>query len=415
MGLTQPSGTATTVTGARIIPLPSGGDVVRTGATTSYYFEIPGQQGTNGLYLDHTAQTPAWRQFTPYGAPRGAAVTWIDNRGFLNKPADPDTGLTYIGARAYNPQTSQFISPDPVLTPANPQDLNPYDYAQDNPITSSDPTGMIRTGPPGSTCTTGTEYEKVCGGNGNPDPTNSGTGGGSGGGYSSGGSSAPIVGGAITAGLNALDGILNDSTHSHLFDWAGSFSSWWNHTYGIVYGSSSYYTERLSTAAVPIAGSLIGIGDIADAGLAADASDIGGFATLERLLLGEKTGPDPAPEAGTLRFTQTTASATFKNGSFAGRTIGDIAGALRSGAVKPSEMPVGTITRDGNPLILNTRSSLALLRGGINPADWTINDMTGDPFYEELLTQRLAKNGLTNEGADVLRITGAGRWASWLG
>jgi hypothetical protein len=58
---------------------------------------------------------------------------------------------------------------------------------------------------------------------------------------------------------------------------------------------------------------------------------------------------------------------------------------------------------------------LALLRGGVSPADWTVNDFTGDPFYEELLTQRLANNGLANEGTDVLRITGAGRWASWLG
>jgi hypothetical protein len=122
-----------------------------------------------------------------------------------------------------------------------------------------------------------------------------------------------------------------------------------------------------------------------------------------------------APGGGSLRFTQTTASATFKNGQFAGRTIGDIAGALRSGAVKPSELSVGIITRDGNPLILNTRSSLALLRAGVSPADWTINDMTGDSFYEELLTQRLANNGLTSEGTDILRITGAGRWASWLG
>jgi hypothetical protein len=78
-------------------------------------------------------------------------------------------------------------------------------------------------------------------------------------------------------------------------------------------------------------------------------------------------------------------------------------------------LPVGVITREGNPLIFNTRSSLALLRGGVSPADWTINDLTGDPFYEELLTQRLANNGLTNEGTDVLRVTGAGRWASWLG
>ncbi len=85
-----------------------------------------------------------------------------------------------------------------------------------------------------------------------------------------------------------------------------------------------------------------------------------------------------------------TASPTFQNGPFAGQTIGEIAGALRSGAVKPSELPVGVIVRDGNSPILNTRPSLALLGGGVNPADWTINSLTGDQFFEELLTQRLA-------------------------
>jgi RHS repeat-associated protein len=136
------SGTTTTVTGARIIALPSGGDVVRTGATTSYYFEIPDPHGTSDLYLDNTAQVPTWRQFTPYGAPRGTTTTWIDNRGFLNKPNDPATGLTYDGARAYDPATGQFTSPDPILNPANPIDLNPYAYAYGNPIDGSDPTGL---------------------------------------------------------------------------------------------------------------------------------------------------------------------------------------------------------------------------------------------------------------------------------
>src|SRR5262249_47896906 len=133
----------TTVTGARIIALPSGGDVVRTGATTSYSFEVADQQGTNALSLDHTAQTPAWRQFTPYGAPRGQAVAWVDNRGFLNKPADAGTGLTYVGARAYDPGTAQFLSPDPVLKPSDPQDLDPYAYAEENPVTGSDPSGLM--------------------------------------------------------------------------------------------------------------------------------------------------------------------------------------------------------------------------------------------------------------------------------
>ena len=137
------SGSTTTVTGARIIPLASGGDVVRTGATTSYHFEILNQQGTSELELDNTAQVPTWRQYTPYGAARGTTVTWVDNRGYLNQPADPGTGLDYVGARAYDPVTGQFISPDPVLNTTDPQDLNPYDYSEDNPVTNEDPSGKM--------------------------------------------------------------------------------------------------------------------------------------------------------------------------------------------------------------------------------------------------------------------------------
>ena len=133
---------ADTVTGARIIPLPSGGDVVRTGTTTSYSFEIPDQQGTSTLYLDDTAQTPTWRQFTPYGAPRGTTVTWVDDRGFLNKAQDPVTGLTDLGARWYDPSTGQFTSPDPLLDTGDPQDLDPYAYSEDDPVNDEDPTGQ---------------------------------------------------------------------------------------------------------------------------------------------------------------------------------------------------------------------------------------------------------------------------------
>lgn len=45
------------------------------------------------------------------------------------------------------------------------------------------------------------------------------------------------------------------------------------------------------------------------------------------------------------------------------------------------------------------------MRGGIDPADWVLNDVTGDAFLENVLTQRLAANGLTDAGTDVLRIT----------
>jgi len=119
--------------------------------------------------------------------------------------------------------------------------------------------------------------------------------------------------------------------------------------------------------------------------------------------------------AGALRFSQTTASSTFGNGSMAGRSIGDVASGLRSGAIKAGELPIDVITRGGNALAMNTRSTLALMRGGVDSSQWVLNDVTGDTFLERVLTQRLAGNGLTDAGTDVLRITGAGKWASWLG
>jgi RHS repeat-associated protein len=57
--------------------------------------------------------------------------------------ADPSTGLTNLGAREYNPAEGAFISPDPLLVPYNPQDLNPYAYASDNPSTNEDPSGAM--------------------------------------------------------------------------------------------------------------------------------------------------------------------------------------------------------------------------------------------------------------------------------
>ncbi|MFE4516270.1 RHS repeat-associated core domain-containing protein [Kitasatospora sp. NPDC056783] len=132
-----------TVTGTRSIPLPGGGTVVRTGSLANYQFEIADPHGTAGLVLDRTCQTPTWRQFTPYGAPRGAAATWPDNRGFLNAPNSSATGLTILGARQYDPVTGRFTSLDPVFEPTDAQQLGGYNYAGSNPITKSDPSGLM--------------------------------------------------------------------------------------------------------------------------------------------------------------------------------------------------------------------------------------------------------------------------------
>ncbi|WP_405111418.1 sugar-binding protein [Micromonospora sp. NBC_01405] len=130
------------IEGSRNYALPGGGSCVRSGSGAAYTFVIADHQGTPALYLDGTAQIPTWRQYTPFGGPRGAAVTTPDNRGFLNKPTSP-TGLTVVGARAYDPTIGRFISVDPIQHTGRPQQWNGYSYAGNSPVTSSDPTGLI--------------------------------------------------------------------------------------------------------------------------------------------------------------------------------------------------------------------------------------------------------------------------------
>lgn len=139
--LTLNTGTGT-IDGNRYYDLPGGGTCVRSGSGTAYTFAIADHQGTPSLYLDNTAQNPTWRQYTPYGGPRGATVTAPDNHGFLNKPMSP-TGLTIVGARAYDPAIGKFVSVDPLQDAAQPQQWNGYSYANNTPVTSSDPTGLI--------------------------------------------------------------------------------------------------------------------------------------------------------------------------------------------------------------------------------------------------------------------------------
>ena len=79
--------------------------------------------------------------YTPYGAVRGADNLSISH-GWLNRIADSDTGLTYLGARYYDPLTSRFISPDPLMNPMDPRTLDAYMYANNNPISYSDTSGL---------------------------------------------------------------------------------------------------------------------------------------------------------------------------------------------------------------------------------------------------------------------------------
>jgi RHS repeat-associated protein len=69
--------------------------------------------------------------------------SWPGTRGFVGGTVDSTTGFTNLGAREYDPGTGRFLSVDPVLETDDPQQMNGYSYAANNPVTFSDPTGLM--------------------------------------------------------------------------------------------------------------------------------------------------------------------------------------------------------------------------------------------------------------------------------
>ncbi|WP_157621662.1 RHS repeat-associated core domain-containing protein [Saccharothrix sp. NRRL B-16348] len=115
---------------------------------------IPDHQGTNQLSIaNDTALTATQRRQTPYGATRGTAPpSWPDRLGFVGGRND-ESGLTSVGARLYDQSSGRFLTADPIIDNNDPQQLNGYAYANNSPVTYSDPTGLLKDcGPDGVLC-----------------------------------------------------------------------------------------------------------------------------------------------------------------------------------------------------------------------------------------------------------------------
>ncbi|MGA5424461.1 polymorphic toxin-type HINT domain-containing protein [Streptomyces lavendulocolor] len=128
---------------------PGAPTTVRTtgGKTTGHKITVllSDHHNTATTAVEQTAsQAVTRRRFDPYGNPRGTEpTTWPDRRTFLGSGiADPSTGLTHIGAREYDASTGRFVSADPIIDINDPLQMNGYSYANANPITHSDPTGL---------------------------------------------------------------------------------------------------------------------------------------------------------------------------------------------------------------------------------------------------------------------------------
>lgn len=103
---------------------------------------------------------------------------------------------------------------------------------------------------------------------------------------------------------------------------------------------------------------------------------------------------------GGFAFGQATVRSTFAHGPHAGKTIGEVAAALRSGAISADSLPIEYVIRNGQAVALNNRSLLALRRAGLEPT--ITRNMTGDAMAEALLNSHL-QGGLPSY---VIRVRG---------
>lgn len=134
---------------------------VRTSAGIQVLFDD--HQGTAQIAVDGVTQAVTRRRFTPFGEARGTAVTFPGQRGFVGGVLDATTGLTHLGAREYDARLGRFVSVDPVLNDGDPQQAEGYAYANNSPVTASDPSGLTCVG-------LGPEDGKMCDGKWVPPP-----------------------------------------------------------------------------------------------------------------------------------------------------------------------------------------------------------------------------------------------------
>jgi RHS repeat-associated protein len=120
---------------------------VNTGATQYWHGD---HLGSSSVITDSTGAKVQTVTYYPFGGTRtnqSPSTPAIDvPYKYTGKELD-STGLYYYEARYYDPTLARFISADTLVpNPRDPQDLNRYAYAGNNPLKYTDPTGHFKIG-----------------------------------------------------------------------------------------------------------------------------------------------------------------------------------------------------------------------------------------------------------------------------
>ncbi len=97
---------------------------------------------SSNVVTDAAGNQAALYEYDPYGQTVTHTGSAEVKHRFTGQEADDSTGLYCYGARYYDPQLGRFVTADSyVQHPSDPQFLNRYTYARNNPVVFTDPTG----------------------------------------------------------------------------------------------------------------------------------------------------------------------------------------------------------------------------------------------------------------------------------
>lgn len=111
--------------------------------TTSITFFHNDVLGSPAVATDASGAVVWKESYLPYGHRLQAPAAAANNKlWYAGKQLDPNTGLSYMGARYYSPVVGRFMGMDPKgIVPEDPHSFNRYAYANNNPYKYVDPDG----------------------------------------------------------------------------------------------------------------------------------------------------------------------------------------------------------------------------------------------------------------------------------
>ncbi|HEU4878155.1 MAG TPA: RHS repeat-associated core domain-containing protein, partial [Gemmatimonadaceae bacterium] len=338
-----------------------------------------------------------------------AGITNTSRRGFTFHEMLDNLNFTHMNGRVYDQVIGQFTSPDPfVQAPGFTQSFNRYAYTFNSPLSYTDPSGYAATSDShtarddcvdnchsqqptiaqlrfvtNSTITSSGGFGDSLFGNGRtmmPDPTPR---------------SRPIESSDGLCGAQSCMSTGDFEDYSDPYKDPGvTFAVTFldegkAYTYReltLAFGSNTIFTEEV----IPNC-------HVRPVDLQPGSCDrLGDVAFFENVVPFFRRMPVKGP----FLFGQANVRSVFAGGPYAGRTIGEIAAALRSGAISADTLPIEFVVRNGRAITLNNRSLLALRRAGLRPT--VTRNLTGNPEAESLLNRHLRGRA----PSDVIRVRG---------